>query len=313
MLCELSRKEFQKIYDRLDITLTEVGESFYNPMLRPMVDELKASGVAVENDGAICIFVPKQKVPLIIQKSDGGFNYDTTDMAALRYRVNEKKADRIVYVTDKGQEFHFKLVFAGGIKAGFYDAKQTQLNHMQFGTVMQETEVVDEATGKTKKKVEKMKTRSGDTVKLSDLLDEAKARATAIFEARLARQAEQMAEGADAASVTQVKVDPAKLEETAEILGLTSIKYFDLKQNRINDYVFDFDRMLDPEGDTGVYLLFQYVRICSIIEKSQFGSPEALEQLMQNEAFVITDPKERELALTVLRLPEQIDLALNDL
>lgn len=172
-------------------------------------------------------------MPLIIQKSDGGFNYDTTDMAALRYRVNEKKADRIVYVTDKGQEHHFKLVFAGGIKAGFYDAKKTQLNHMQFGTVMQETMVVDEATGKEKKKVEKMKTRSGDTVKLADLLDEAKARATAIFEARIARQAEQMssqAEGADAASVVQrVQVDPAKLEETAEILGLSSIKYFDLK------------------------------------------------------------------------------------
>ena len=102
MLCELSRVEFQKIYDRLDIRLTEVGESFYNPMLRPLVDELMGSGIAVENDGAICVFVPKEKVPLMIQKSDGGFNYDTTDMAALKYRVNEVKADRIIYVTDKG-------------------------------------------------------------------------------------------------------------------------------------------------------------------------------------------------------------------
>lgn len=110
--------------------MTEVGESFYNPLLRPMVEELKASGVAVENDGAICVFVPKNKVPLMIQKSDGGFNYDTTDMAALRYRVDVKKADRIVYVTDKGQEFHFKLVFLGGIKANFYDPKQTKLDHM---------------------------------------------------------------------------------------------------------------------------------------------------------------------------------------
>lgn len=102
-------------------------------------------------------------------------------MAALRYRVDEEKADRIVYVTDKGQEFHFKLVFAGGIKAGFYDPKQVKLDHMQFGTVMQEAEVLDEKTGKMKKKLEKMKTRSGDTVKLSDLLDEAKTRAMAIF------------------------------------------------------------------------------------------------------------------------------------
>lgn len=146
-----------------------------------MVEELKTAGVATEDNGAICVFVPKQKVPLIVQKSDGGFNYDTTDMAALRYRVDEQKAERIVYVTDKGQEFHFKLLFAGGIKAGFYDPKTVQLNHMQFGTVMQETEVIDEKTGKPKKKLEKMKTRSGDTVKLSDLLDEAKQRALAIF------------------------------------------------------------------------------------------------------------------------------------
>ena len=198
MLCNLSRKEFDKIYDRLDIRVTEVGESFYNPMLRPMVDELKESGVAVENDGAICIFVPKNKVPLIIQKSDGGFNYDTTDMAALRYRVNEVKADRVVYVTDKGQEFHFKLIFLGGIKANFYDAKKTILNHMQFGTVMSEVPVLDEATkepvidkktGKPKTKLEKMKTRSGDTVKLADLLDEAKRRAMVILKERLEHQA----------------------------------------------------------------------------------------------------------------------------
>mmetsp|Transcript_35142 Transcript_35142/g.46280 ORF Transcript_35142/g.46280 Transcript_35142/m.46280 type:complete len:157 (+) Transcript_35142:1477-1947(+) len=96
-------------------------------------------------------------------------------------------------------------------------------------------------------------------------------------------------------------------------MGLSSIKYFDLKQNRINDYVFDFDRMLDPEGDTGVYLLYQYVRICSIIEKSQYGSPEALASIRQSEVFAISDPKEKELALTALRLPEQLDLAIADL
>ena len=111
----------------------------------------------------------------------------------------------------------------------------------------------------------------------------------------------------------RVQVDPAKLEEAAEILGLSSIKYFDLKQNRINDYAFDFDRMLDPEGDTGVYLIYQYVRIGSIIEKSQYGTPEAIAQITKDVPFVISDPKERELALTVLRLPEQLDLAIADL
>jgi len=153
--------------------LEEIGESFYKPMLRGMVDELVKDGVAKEDNGAICVFVPKIKVPLIIQKSDGGFNYDTTDMAALRYRANEIKADRIVYVTDVGQEFHFKLVFAGGKVANFYDPEKTVLNHMAFGMVLQENEATDE-DGKTTKKVEKIKTREGKSVKLAELLDEAK-------------------------------------------------------------------------------------------------------------------------------------------
>ena len=111
-------------------------------------------------------------------------------------------------------------------------------------------------------------------------------------------------------------MDAASLEETAEILGISAIKYFDLKQNRINDYLFDFDRMLNPDGDTGVYLLYQYVRICSIIDKSQYGSPSELASLIENSeqvGFRITEPLEKELALTVLRLPEQLDLAVNDL
>jgi arginyl-tRNA synthetase len=126
MLCELSRKEFQKIYDRLDISLVEQGESFYNPMLQPMVQELKEKGIVVEDQCAQCIFVGKKKAPpLMVQKSDGGFGYAATDLAALRYRVNEVKANRIVYVTDVGQEFHFKQVFEGGAKCEFVDPKVT--------------------------------------------------------------------------------------------------------------------------------------------------------------------------------------------
>ena len=178
---------------------------------------------------------------------------------------------------------------------------------------MQEVEAIDEKTGKMKKKLEKMKSRSGDTVKLNDLLNEAKARAMTQFKARLERQAEHQNAGEEGLVAQRVQVDPAKLEEAAEILGLSSIKYFDLKQNRINDYAFDFDRMLDPEGDTGVYLIYQYVRIGSIIEKSQYGTPEAIAQITKDVPFVISDPKERELALTVLRLPEQLDLAIADL
>ena len=135
MLCKISRTEFDRIYDRLDINLKEVGESFYNQFLAPMVDELTEKGLAVEDQGAICIFLPKQKVPLMIRKSDGGFNYDTTDMAALRYRVDKIKPDRIVYVTDIGQEFHFKSIFKGALKCQFYDPEKTQLDHMGFGLI----------------------------------------------------------------------------------------------------------------------------------------------------------------------------------
>jgi arginyl-tRNA synthetase len=177
MLCAISRIEFDQIYSRLDIKLEEVGESFYNPMLRPLVDELVAKGIAVESDGAICIFVPKQKVPLIIQKSDGGFNYDTTDVAAIRYRIEELKVDRAVYVTDLGQEFHFKQIFKAGELCKFYDPKVTRVDHMGFGLVLQESK--EEVKEGEKKKLEKIKTRSGDSIKLMELLNEATERALA--------------------------------------------------------------------------------------------------------------------------------------
>merc|ERR1712060_936044 len=157
----------------LNIELEEVGESFYNPLLKPMVTELLERNIAVESEGAKCVFIEKinnkkNKTPLMIQKTDGGFNYDTTDLAALRYRVNELKCDRIVYVTDVGQETHFRLVFAGGEKAEYVDPKVTRLDHMGFGLVQQKD---DEGN------IAKIKTRAGKSTKLVDLLDEAKARA----------------------------------------------------------------------------------------------------------------------------------------
>jgi len=230
MLCQLSRLEFQKIYDRLDIKVTEVGESFYNPFLKPLVAELKEKGIAVEDQGATCIFVGKKKSPpLMVQKSDGGFGYAATDLAAIRYRVNEVKADRIVYVTDVGQELHFKQVFEGGAKCGFVDPKKTKLDHMMFGMVLQETVTVG-ADGKEVRKTEKIKTRAGTSVKLAELLDEARDRAFKAFEER----ANQKAEGAEQNDSAKVQVQgKAELLRAAEILGLSSIKYFDLKQNRI--------------------------------------------------------------------------------
>ena len=150
-----------------------------------MVEELKQSKVIVEDDGAQCIFVGKKKSPpIIVQKSDGGFGYAATDLAAIRYRVQELKCDRVVYVTDVGQEFHFKQVFAGGEKCGFVNLKETKLDHMMFGVVQQETiEIVD---GKEVKKVEKIKTRAGKSVKLAELLDEGRDRALQSFHDRVA-------------------------------------------------------------------------------------------------------------------------------
>ena len=234
MLCQLSRVEFQKLYDRMDVKLEEVGESFYNPMLKPMIEELKEKKLAVEDQGAICIFVGKKKAPpLIIQKSDGGFGYASTDMAAIRYRANELKCDRIVYVTDVGQEFHFKQVFEAAEKCEFVDKTKTKLDHMMFGMVLQKN-----AEGK----LEKIKTRAGKSVKLIELLDEAKERQLQKFKERMGQadaQAEEPSEDqiqSGEASQPQVKVQiegEEELEKAAEILGISSVKYFDLKQNRI--------------------------------------------------------------------------------
>jgi len=173
MLCDLSRKEFQKIYDRMDIKLKELGESFYNPMLKPIVEDIVKRKIAEENEGALIIKVGKKKSPpMIVRKSDGGFGYHATDLACMKYRTQELKANRIVYVTDVGQQLHFKQVFEGAEKCGFVDRKATQLDHMMFGIMLQEEESIDEKGNKVMKAV-KIKTRAGKSVKLIELLDEA--------------------------------------------------------------------------------------------------------------------------------------------
>lgn len=174
---------------------------------------------------------------------------------------------------------------------------------MPFGMVLQENTTENE-DGEEVKKIEKIKTREGKTTKLSELLDEAKNRAIKMFEDR-----QKSEEGG-----SKMQVDPAKIVETAETMGISAIKYFDLKQNRVQNYVFSFDKMLDPKGNTGVYLLYMFVRICSIMEKSTFGTHDALEKLkIESEGFKITNPTEKELAIAILRLPEQLELAVSDL
>ena len=304
MLCDVSRQEFQKLYNRMDIKIDEVGESFYNPFLSPMVNELKESGVAVEDQGALCIFVGKKKAPpVMIQKSDGGFGYASTDLAAIRYRSNELKCNRVVYVTDVSQELHFKQVFEAAEKCGFVDRKAVKLDHMMFGMVLQEVITIDE-NGKEVKKQEKIKTREGKSVKLIELLDEAKERQLKMFKQRMGQSDEE---------TTKVQIEGEdELERAAEVLGLSSVKYFDLRQNRTQNYVFDFDQMLDPKGNTGVYLIYSYVRICSILRKAEFDL-QTIPSNNEDFQFVISNKAERDLALTLLRLPEAIESTARDL
>jgi arginyl-tRNA synthetase len=249
LLCDQSRREFQKIYDRLDIRLTERGESFYNPYLQGVVDDLKAAGLLVIDDGAGCVFLEGvsgkdgKPLPLIVQKSDGGFNYATTDLAAIRYRLAPPPAgdgaERLIYVTDAGQAAHFAGVFQVASRAGWVTAA-TRIEHVPFGLVQGED-------GK------KLKTRAGDTVRLKDLLDEAVERAEVDLRRRLADEDRSEQE--------------AFIGHVATTVGIAAVKYADLSTNRVTNYQFSFDRMLALSGNTAPYLLYAVVRIAGIARK----------------------------------------------
>jgi arginyl-tRNA synthetase len=177
-ICDVSRAAYQKIYDRLGITLLERGESFYNPLIAPIVAELKARGLVKDSDGAMCFFTPRvADIPLMAVKSDGGYGYDSTDLAAIYHRLFIMRADWIIYITDMGQETHFHMIFDAAEQAGWHRPPATRCDHMGFGVVQ----------GEDKKK---FKTRSGETVKLNDLLDEAVERAHTEVKKRVAEQGE---------------------------------------------------------------------------------------------------------------------------
>lgn len=242
LLCEQSRREFQKIYDLLDIKINERGESFYNPYLANVVTELEQQGLLEENDGAQCVFLDGfinkegQPLPLIVQKSDGGYNYATTDLAAICYRVKEDKAQRIIYVTDAGQANHFAQFFQVAKKAGFLP-DTVEVVHVPFGLVLGED-------GK------KLKTRSGETVKLKDLLDEAVKEARQDLENRLTEE-----------SRTETE---EFINQVSKTVGLSAVKYADLSQNRISNYIFSYKKMLNLQGNTAPYMLYAYARVQSI-------------------------------------------------
>ncbi|MEH2405806.1 arginine--tRNA ligase [Nostoc sp.] len=285
-LCEASRKEFKVIYDLLNIKLIERGESFYNFLLPGVVEDLEKSGLLVENQGAKCVFLEGftnregEPLPLIVQKSDGGYNYATTDLASLRYRIQKDQAKRIIYVTDAGQANHFAQFFQVARKAGWIP-DDVELVHVPFGLVLGED-------GK------KFKTRSGDTVRLRDLLDEAVSRCHADLKTRLQEEERQETE--------------EFINEVARVVGISAVKYADLSQNRTSNYIFSYDKMLDLKGNTAPYMLYVYARIQGISRKGDINFEE-----LGNNAVLLQHETELALAKYLLQLDEVISSVEQDL
>lgn len=287
-ICEVSRKCFMQIYDRLGIRVYERGESFYNGMIPDVVREMEQRGLIVESQGAKCCFTPRVcEIPLMAVKGDGGFGYDSTDLAAIYHRLFQMRADWLIYVTDMGQETHFFMIFDAAEQAGWHRPPATRCDHMGFGVVQ----------GDDKKK---FKTRSGDTVKLADLLDEAVSRALEEIKNRVAEQEKTGGE-------VFLKTDKEQLDAATK-LGLAAVRYFDMKQNRTSAYVFNYDRMLDSKGNTAVYLFYAYARICSVQRKAGVDTKK-----LAGAKLAMTKPQERDLALCLLRFPEVIEAILGNL
>jgi arginyl-tRNA synthetase len=284
LICDVSRKGFQEIYDLMHVRIVERGESFYNPHLKDVVEELDRKGLVTVSDGAKCIFLPGfqnregEPLPLMIQKSDGGYNYDTTDLAAIRHRIYVEKADRIVIVVDAGQSLHLQMVFAAAEKAGWLDPSKVEVDHVGFGLVLG-------ADGK------KFKTRSGDTEKLIDLLHEAIDKAREIVTERLpeAKQEER--------------------EHLAHVLGIGAVKYADLASLRTKDYTFSYDRMLRFEGNTAVFLLYAYVRINGIKRKTHAD----MHHVLAHNKIAVQHPSEIALGLHLRRFGETLEMMARDL
>jgi arginyl-tRNA synthetase len=284
LICDVSRKGFQEIYDLLDVRIIERGESFYNPFLKGVVEELEQKGLVTLSDGAKCIYLDGFKnregepLPLMIQKSDGGYNYDTTDLAAIHHRIFVEKADRIIVVVDAGQSLHFQMVFAAAEKAGWFDPAKIKVDHVAFGLVLG-------ADGK------KYKTRSGETEKLIDLLTEAVDKARAIVIERLP------------------SADEKEISHLSRVLGIGAVKYADLSSLRTKDYTFSYEKMLRFDGNTAVFLLYAYVRINGI--KRKIGAD--MSQVLAHNHIQLSHPSEISLGLHLRRFGEVIEMVARDL
>jgi arginyl-tRNA synthetase len=266
----------------LSSDIQERGESFYNPLLADVLKELDKLGLLVEDAGAQCVFLEGftnkegKPLPLIVQKSDGGYNYATTDLAAIRYRVTEDKVQRVIYPVGVEQTNHFAQIFQVGRRAGWI-TDEVEFFYAPLGAILGED-------GK------KLKSRSGDAVRLVDLLDEAIARARADLEARLIDEKREETE--------EFKANAAK------VVGISAIKYADLSQNRTSSYVFSYDKMLALQGNTAPYMLYAYVRVQGISRKGGVD----FEQLGSDCAIALQDETELTLAKYLL----QFDQALSD-
>lgn len=284
IICDISRKAYQEIYDLLDIKIIERGESFYNPFLADTVADLEKKGLVTISDGAKCIFLEGfqnregDTLPLMVQKSDGGYNYDTTDMAAIRHRIEKEKADRIIIVTDAGQAQHFRMVFAAAEKAGYLDLKKVRVDHVPFGLVLG-------ADGK------KFKTRSGDTERLVDLINAAVEHANKILEER------------------SPEMPKEERDILAKTLGISAIKYADLSCHRVGDYTFSYDRMLRFEGNTAAFIMYAYVRVSGIKRKVK-GSAEILANTRE---ITLEHPSEIALGMHLAQFGEALEQLSDDL
>ncbi|XP_076043246.1 arginine--tRNA ligase-like protein isoform X2 [Oratosquilla oratoria] len=279
-ICAVSRKEFQKVYERLDIKLIDRGESFYQSRMESLVKDLTNRGILEEDEGRKIMHAEGARIPMTVVKSDGGFTYDTSDLACLKQRVEEEKSNWIIYVTDAGQAEHFQSLFACAKRAGIWNPAKVRIDHVPFGVVL----------GEDRKK---FKTRSGETVRLVDLLDE----------------------GVHRAQEKEVKEKSLSKDETKkaqEAVAYGCIKYADLSHDRARDYVFSFDRMLDDKGNTAVYLLYALTRIRSIARTAGI-STESIEAEARKGPMPLDHEKEWKLAKTLLKLPEVLTKITQDL
>jgi arginyl-tRNA synthetase len=312
LLCEISRKEFKVIYDALGVHVEEFGESYYNPMIPPALEEIEKAGLMTLEGGMNLIFLPHFEIPLILRKSDGGYGYDSTDMAAIKHRCQTLKHDWVIYITDAGQANHFYMVFDAARKMGWAPTGGVQappaalannfgnnltqppnnktnirLDHIGFGVVCGDD-------GK------KFKTRSSETVKLIDLLNESSAQMLTSLKAR-------KEEG-------KCPLEDSELEAAAKKIGFGAVKYFDLKQNPVSSYVFNYDRMLDTKGDTAVYLLFAYARVASILRKAKEEAGTDIQTVqLSADNVVFTHAAERALALEIIGFSDVIQSTIMDL